>query len=481
MMKYETVIGIETHVELKTKTKIFCSCSAEFGGEPNSKTCPICAGFPGSLPVVNEKILEYAIRAGLALNCHIQKLNIFDRKSYFYPDLGKGYQISQLKYPIALNGYLDIEVDGKTKRVNINRIHMEEDAGKLIHTSSTISSSESSIVDYNRSSVPLLEIVTEPDISSPKEARAYMEKLRTILQYIDVSDCKMQEGSLRCDANVSVRPFGQKEYGVRSEVKNLNSFKAVQRSLEYEELRKARELEEGVRQIQDTRTWDEEKGLTISMRSKEQADDYRYFQDPDIPPIILDKAWIEDVANKLPELPDARKKRLMQELGLSEYDALGIVADIHMANYFDETLKYTKDAKAISNWLLGDILAWLNNNDVEDIRAFPVEEKNIAQMIELVNEGIISSKLAKTVFEELTKTSKSPQEIIKEKGLEQISDTNQLLDIVQDVINNNPQSVGDYLAGKERAIEFLVGQIMKETKGKANPEIINKLLKEKMS
>lgn len=480
-MKFETVVGIETHAELSTKTKAFCSCSTEFGGEPNSKTCPACAGFPGSLPVLNKKLVEYAIRAGLALNCEIQEYNVFDRKSYFYPDLGKGYQTSQLLYPIALKGHLDIEVDGQVRRIGINRIHMEEDAGKLIHSGKTINDSDSSVVDYNRSSIPLIEIVTEPDIRSPKEAKAYMEKLKTILQYIDVSDCKMQEGSLRCDANISLRPVGETKYGVRSEVKNLNSFKAVQRSLEYEEIRKAKEIEEGVKQIQDTRTWDEEKGITLSMRTKEAADDYRYFPDPDLPPLFVDKAWIEAVAKELPELPDARKARLMKDLGLSEYDACGIIADIHMANYFDETLKYTKDFKSVANWLLGDVSAWLNNNDVEDMREFPVDAKNLSEMIELINSGVLSSKLAKTVFEELVKTNKAPKEIVKDKGLEQISDTSELEAVVQKILDSNPQSIEDYRAGKDRAIGFLVGQIMKETKGKANPEMVNKILKEKMS
>ena len=480
-MKYETVVGVETHVELKTKTKAFCACSTEFGGEPNTRVCPVCTGMPGALPVLNKKVVEFAIKAGLALNCDIQKFNKFDRKNYFYPDLAKGYQISQLFLPICLNGYVDIEVDGVKKRIGITRIHIEEDAGKLVHSGSTISTSDASVVDYNRSSVPLIEIVSEPDMRSPQEAKAYMEKLKTILEYVDVSDCKMQEGSLRCDANVSIRPVGQEKFGDRAEVKNVNSFRAVQRSLEYEELRQAEILDEGGKVVQETRTWDEEKGVTHSMRSKEEAEDYRYFPDPDLVPFIVDDVWVESLKKELPEMPDAKKARLMDGLGLPEYDAAIITSSLAMANYFDEAMKHTTDAKSVSNWLLGDVSAYLNNNNME-IKDFHVKPKNIAAMIEQIDKGVLSSKLAKTVFEEMTKDeNKTPSEIIKEKGLEQISDTGALEGIVDKILAANPKSIEDYKAGKDKALGFLVGQIMRETRGKANPEMINELLKEKMS
>ncbi len=479
-MKYETVIGIETHVELKTNTKCFCSCSTDFGGEPNTRVCPICTGMPGTLPVLNKRVVDFAIKAGLALNCEIQRYNRFDRKNYFYPDLAKSYQVSQLFYPICLKGHVDIEVDGVKRRVGINRIHIEEDAGKLIHSGATISTSDSSIVDYNRSSVPLVEIVTEPDLRSAEEAKAYMEKLKAILEYLDISDCKMQEGSLRCDANVSIRPVGATEFGTKSEIKNLNSFKSVQKGIEYEEKRQAEVLDDGGKVVQETRTWDEERSITLSMRSKEQAHDYRYFPDPDLPPFIVEKAWVDEMARTMPELPGARRERLMKDFALSEYDASGIVSSRAMAEYFDQTVAHTKDAKGVANWLLGDVSAWLNNNGAEDVRAFPVSAENLAAMVELINKGVISSKIAKTVFEEMAASGKAPADIVKEKGLEQISDSGALEGIVDAVIAKNPQSVADFKAGKDRALGFLVGQIMKETKGKANPDMINKLLKEKM-
>lgn len=479
-MKYETVIGLETHVELKTETKVFCSCSTDFGGQPNTRTCPVCAGMPGALPVLNKRVVDFAIKTGLALNCEIQRFNRFDRKNYFYPDLAKGYQISQLYLPICLKGHIDIEVDGVKKRVGITRIHIEEDAGKLVHSGNTIADSDSSVVDYNRSSVPLLEIVSEPDIRSAKEAKAYMEKLRSILEYIDVSDCKMQEGSLRCDANVSLRPVGQAEFGTRSEIKNLNSFRSVQRGIEYEEVRQAEILDDGGQVVQETRTWDEEASVTRSMRSKEEAHDYRYFPEPDLVPFVVEKEWVAEIEKQMPELPDARKERLMGKLGLSEYDAEGVIARIATANYFDEILKHTDDAKAAANWILGDISAYLNNNNLE-IQDFSVDAKNIAEMIGLINKGVLSSKLAKAVFEEMTKSNKAPADIVKEKGLEQISDSSAIEAIVDKILDANPKSIEDFKAGKDKALGFLVGQIMRESKGKANPEMVNKMLKEKMS
>ena len=478
-MNYETVIGLEVHSELKTKSKIFCGCSTKFGSEQNTNVCPVCLGLPGVLPVVNKRVVEFAIRAGLALNCKIQPFSKFDRKNYYYPDVPKDYQISQYDLPIAVNGYLDIEVDGETKRIGITRVHMEEDAGKLVHSGATITTSDYALVDYNRTGVPLIEIVSEPDIRSPQEARAYLEKLKAILGYIDVSDCKMEEGSLRCDANISLRPQGAKEFGTKSELKNLNSFRSVQRGLEYEEERHTEILEEGGRIVQETRTWDEIKGVTESMRSKEKAHDYRYFPEPDLVPIIVDKEWVEEIKNSLPEMPDARKKRLMDSYGLSAYDAGIITASRAMANFFDEMVAHKADAKTAANWLMGEVSKHLNAQDLT-IEACPVSAEKLAGLLALLDKGTISGKIAKTVFEEMWTTGKDAKTVVKEKGLEQISDAGAVEAIVDEILAANPQSVADFKAGKDRALGFLVGQIMKRTKGRANPAMVNKLLRERM-
>lgn len=478
-MKYTTVIGLEVHSELKTKSKAFCSCSTEFGGEPNTHVCPVCLGMPGALPVLNKQVVEFAIRAGLALDCEIKKFNKFDRKNYFYPDLSKNYQISQFDKPICEGGHIDIEVDGQTKRVGITRIHMEEDAGKLIHSGATIKTSDSSAVDYNRAGVPLIEIVSEPDMRSAAEARAYMEKLKAILEYTDVSDCKMQEGSLRCDANISVMPEGATEFGTRAEIKNLNSFRALERAIEYEIQRQIQLVEDGGTVVQETRTWDDGKGMTLSMRSKEEAHDYRYFPEPDLVPVEIDDAWIARVKSELPELPAARKARLMQEKGLVDYDAENIVSTKAMAEYFDEAAKHTEDSKGIANWLLGDVSAYLNSENIT-IEKFPITPANLGEMVNLINKGVLSSKLAKKVFAEMLKTDKTPQALVKELGLEQISDEGAIVKIVEETLAENPQSIADYKAGKDRALGFLVGQIMKKSRGKANPEMVNNLLKERM-
>lgn len=481
--KYETVIGLEVHVELKTKSKIFCGCTTEFGGDCNTHVCPVCTGMPGALPVMNKQVVEYAIRAGLALNCEILPFNKMDRKNYFYPDLAKNFQTSQYDLPICLNGHIDIEVNGETKRVGITRIHMEEDAGKLLHSGETISSSDSSRVDYNRAGVPLIEIVTEPDMRSAEEARIFMEKMKAILEHIDVSDCKMQEGSLRCDANVSIRPWGQAEFGTRSESKNINSFKAVQRAIEYEEIRQAEVIEDGGKVVQETRTWDDNKGISLSMRSKEEAHDYRYFPEPDLAPIVIDEAWIARVRSELPELPEARKQRLIADYNLPAYDADVITSTKAMAEYFDAVIAKAddaaRDAKGISNWLMGDISAYLNNNSIT-INEFPVTPDNVAALVSFVNKGVLSSKLAKAVFEEMVKENKAPATIIKEKGLEQVSDTGELEKMIGEVLADNPKSVEDFKAGKQQAMGFLVGQIMRKSKGKANPGMVNKMLKEKL-
>lgn len=477
-MAYETVIGLEVHSELKTKTKIFCGCSTAFGSEQNTHVCPVCLGLPGVLPVLNEKVVEFAIRAGLALNCEIPEFSKFDRKNYYYPDLPKNFQTSQFDLPIAVNGYLDIEVNGETRRIGITRVHMEEDAGKLVHAG-TISHSDYTLVDYNRTGVPLIEIVSEPDMRSPEEAKAYLEKLKSILEYIEVSDCKMEEGSLRCDANVSIRPVGQEEFGVKTEIKNLNSFRAVQRGLEYEVERHTEVIEDGGKIVQETMTWDDARGVTSTLRTKEQADDYRYFPEPDLVPIITSQEKIKAIRDSLPELPDARRERLMADYGLSSYDAGVITASKAMADFFDEVVSYKADAKAAANYLMGEMAKHLNSENCS-IQNSPISAKNLAGLLELLAKGTISSKIAKTVFEEMWKSGHDAATIVKEKGLVQISDAGAITGIVDAVVAANPQSVADYKGGKQKAIGFMVGQVMKQTKGRANPEMVNKLLRERM-
>ncbi len=477
-MKYEIVIGLEVHAELKTNSKIFCGCSTHFGAEQNTNVCPVCLGLPGSLPVLNQRAVEFAIRAGLALNCEIAEFSKFDRKNYYYPDLPKDYQISQYDLPVCKNGYLDIEVNGETKRIGITRIHLEEDAGKLVHPQ-TITTSNYAYVDYNRTGVPLVEIVSEPDIRTPEEARAYLTKLRSILEYCDVSDCKMEEGSLRCDANISLRPAGADYFGTKAELKNMNSFKAVQKGLEYEAMRQEDVLADGGAIRQETRTWDEARGVTLSMRSKEQAHDYRYFPDPDLVPLLISREQVEEVRTSLPELPDARKDRLVEQDGLSSYDAEVITASRAVADYYDAVKKLVDDPKTIANWIMGDMMKQLNTRGLS-ITASPVTPVHLAEMIQLLNKGTISGKIAKNVFEEMFVSGKKPAEIVKEQGLVQISDESAIIAIVEQVIAANPQSVADFRAGKEKAIGFLVGQVMKQSKGRANPEMVNKLLKERL-
>ncbi|MDD2402140.1 MAG: Asp-tRNA(Asn)/Glu-tRNA(Gln) amidotransferase subunit GatB [Clostridia bacterium] len=479
-VEFEVVIGLEVHAELKTKTKIFCSCPTEFGGEENTHVCPVCLGLPGTLPVLNERVLEFAVRAGVAVDCEIANFSKFDRKNYFYPDLPKAYQISQYDLPICKEGKLEIAVDGEKKIIGITRIHMEEDAGKLLHSGNTITSSHYSLADYNRTGVPLIEIVSEPDMRSPEEARAYMEKLKTILEYIDVSDVKMEQGSLRCDANISLRPVGTSKLGTKAEIKNMNSFKALQKALEYEIERQQEVLEEGGTIVQETRTWDEEKGITVSMRSKEEANDYRYFPDPDLVPIIIEPDWVEEIKNSLPELPDAKRKRLVEKLGLSEYDAGIITESRALAEFFDKTVTLFNEPKTVANWIMGDFMRLLNVESIE-VKDSKVTPEKMAALLENQADGKISGKMAKTVFEEMFVTGKTADEIIKEKGLVQISDEGSLGEIVDNIIEANPKSIADYQDGKKKAIGFLVGQIMKETKGQANPGVVNKLLQEKLS
>ncbi|NLM51437.1 MAG: Asp-tRNA(Asn)/Glu-tRNA(Gln) amidotransferase subunit GatB [Firmicutes bacterium] len=476
MSKYETIIGLEVHVELATETKIFCSCPTHFGSAPNTNVCPICLGYPGTLPVLNKKAVEYAIMAGLALNCEIPAVSKFDRKNYFYPDLPKAYQISQYDQPVAVNGYLEIEVDGKQKRIGITRLHLEEDAGKLIHSEY----GGYSLADYNRGGVPLIEIVSEPDIRSPEEAKAYLEKLRSIILYTGISDVKMEEGSLRCDANISIRPVGSKEFGTRVEIKNMNSFRAVQRALEYEVQRHQETLESGGTLIQETRRWDENLGVTVSMRSKEEAEDYRYFPDPDLVPVVVTAEWVEEIRQRLPEMPDARRKRYMEEYKLSAYDAEVITASKQMADFFEATLKEYNDPKTVANWLMGEIAKHLNAEGKE-INETKLTPSHLAALLKLIDKGTISGKIAKTVFEEMFSSGKMPGQIVEEKGLVQISDEGAIAAVVEQVIAENPKAVEDYRSGQAKALGFLVGQVMKHTKGKANPQMVNKLLREKLS
>lgn len=478
-MKYEAVIGLEVHTELQTTTKIFCGCKTSFGAEPNTNVCPVCLGLPGVLPVLNKRVLEFAVRAGLALNCEISRFSKFDRKNYYYPDLPKNFQTSQFDLPICERGHLDIEVNGEKKQIRITRAHMEEDAGKLVHHGTSITDSDYSLVDYNRTGTPLLEIVTEPDMRSAKEAVAYLEKMRAILQYIGISDCRMEEGSLRCDANVSVRPVGQKELGTKAEIKNINSFKGVEKAIEYEALRQAEILEDGGKIIQETRTWDEKEGVTKSMRTKEEANDYRYFPEPDLAPFIVSEEYIEDIRKTLPELPDERRERYIANFGLSSTDAQYMTNDKDTSDYFEKVVAAGADPKASVNWIMGEFASQLSNAGIEIAKA-PVTPENLAKLLALIAKGTISGKIAKKVFAEMWKDGADPEEIVKAQGLVQISDTGALKELVVKVIANNPKAVEDFKAGKKKAVGALVGQIMKETKGKANPKVINELLNDEL-
>lgn len=482
-MFYETVIGLEVHVQLKTESKIFCSCSTQFGEAPNVNICPICTGMPGVLPVLNEKVVELALKVTAALNCRIKDKSIFARKNYFYPDLPKNYQISQYDFPLAENGYL--EIGNNKKRIDIIRVHLEEDAGKLLHSIGS-TQIDGSLVDFNRCGIPLLEIVSEAQINSPQEAYAYLQNLKSILKYIEVSDCNMEEGSLRCDANVSLRPEGREMLGVKTEVKNMNSFKGVEKALEYEVKRQTQILTEGKRIIQETRLWDEKEEKTSSMRSKEEAHDYRYFPEPDLVPLVVKPEWIAKTKEELPELPQERRRRFVEEYNLSNYDTEVITAEKALADYYEECVKGIEEGKKdktifkiAANWVMGDLLGHLNTGNM-DIKDSPVTTTHLASMLGLLQKGVISGKIAKTVFEEMFKTGKKPEDIIKEKGLVQISDEGQIEKIIDEVIADNPKVIEEYKSGKEKVLGFLVGQVMKKTKGKCNPQIANKFLKEKL-
>ena len=478
-MKYEVVIGLEVHVQLKTQSKIFCSCSTEFGKPPNANTCPICLGMPGVLPVLNKKVVEYAIKACLATHCEVQPLSRFARKNYFYPDLPKGYQITQFELPIGLNGYINIQTNGTPKKIGLTRIHLEEDAGKSIH-GENLGSPGRSYVDYNRTGVPLIEIVSEPDLRSPVEAREYLVQLKAILDYAEVSDVNMEEGSLRCDANVSLRPVGQKEFGTRTELKNINSFKFVQKALEYEIERQAKVLDQGDAVVQETRLYDSDKGTTFPMRSKEEAHDYRYFPEPDLVPTVCDEAWIGAIQQTLPEMPEQKRNRFVSEYEIPEYDAGVLITSKALADYFETCVKLFKQPKTISNWVMGDLLRELKN-DNKEIDDCPVSPEQLTDLLKLIDDGKISGKMAKTVFEEMYQSGKPAAEIVKEKGLTQISDESALLTMVEDVIAANPGQATDFKNGKDKLMGFFVGQVMKASKGQANPALVNKLLKEKLS
>ena len=473
---YEIVMGLEVHAELSTKTKIFCSCSTEFGGEPNTHTCPICMAMPGTLPVLNEKVVEYAVKAGLATNCTISRDSKNDRKNYFYPDLPKSYQISQFDKPLCEHGYIEIEDDeGNSKKIRLTRIHIEEDAGKLNHNEF----GGGSLVDLNRAGVPLIEIVSEPDLRSSGEAERYLKKLKSILEYIEVSDCKMQEGSLRADVNVSVRKKGAEKYGTRTEMKNMNSFKAITRAIDYEASRQIDVIEDGGKIDQETLRWDDVSGRTFPMRDKEDAQDDRYFPDPDLVAIRLSKEYIENIKNNLPELPESRKQRYLNEFGLSEKDSNMLTASKYLSNLFEGAEKICKNAKAVANWLLSDVSKILNEKEMEADQ-IPFTAEQLAKMIVLIDKGTISSAIGKKVLVELFENPKDPEEIIKEKGWIQISDEGAIKEVVLKILEANPQSIADFKAGKDKAIGFLVGQAMKETKGKANPQMLNKMFLEEL-
>ena len=473
---YEVVIGLEVHAELSTKTKIFCSCPTEFGGEPNTHCCPVCMAMPGALPVLNKKVVEYAIKAGLATNCSITRVSKNDRKNYFYPDLPKSYQISQYDMPLCTKGYVEIKTEDGTKKIGLVRIHIEEDAGKLNHDEF----GRGSLVDLNRSGVPLIEIVSEPDMRSVEEADSYLKKLKSILEYIEVSDCKMQEGSLRADVNVSVRKKGAKELGTRTEMKNMNSFRSITRAIEYEAERQIEVIENGGKIEQETLRWDEVSGKTFSMRDKENAQDYRYFPEPDLAIINISDEMIENIKKTLPEMPESRRERYIKEFKLPEYDSNILTSSKYLSDLFEKATAKCNNPKAVSNWIMTDITRILNEKEQEP-NDIPFTAEELGKLVILIDKETISSKIAKQVLEELFENPKDPEDIIKEKGWIQISDEGAIKEVVTKILEANPASIADYKAGKDRALGFLVGQAMKETRGKANPQLLNKMFLEELN
>jgi aspartyl-tRNA(Asn)/glutamyl-tRNA(Gln) amidotransferase subunit B len=479
-MKYETVIGLEVHAQLLTKSKIFCSCPTAFGKESNEQTCPICLGMPGVLPVLNKKVVDFTMKTALATHCRIAPYSQFARKNYFYPDLPKGYQISQYEKPLASDGHIEIEVgkEGKKKRIGILRIHMEEDAGKLIHEMEG-AVSDCSYVDFNRTGVPLMEIVSEPDMNTPEEASEYLQRLRAVLQYLEVCDGNMEEGSFRCDANISLRPEGQRELGTKVELKNLNSFRHVQNALEFEIERQKQMLEDGETIIQETRLWDVNQGITSSMRSKEEAHDYRYFPDPDLLPIVIDEEWVEEIGKTLPELPVERHKRFVSEYCIPDYDAEILTSSKPLADYYEKCVKLYPKPKIVSNWVMGELLRVLKEGrkKIEDCLITP---SGLADMLKIVDQGIISGKIAKKVFEEMYQSGKRAADIVKERGLEQVSDEGEIDAVIDSILSANTKEVEEYHRGKEKLFGFFVGEVMKATRGKANPKMVNELIRKKL-
>lgn len=474
-MEFEAVIGLEIHAQLLTKTKIFCGCAASFGAEPNTHTCPVCTGMPGVLPVMNKKAVEYVIKTGLALNCSISPYSRFARKNYFYPDLPKGYQISQFELPLCEGGYVEITVNGTSRKINLTRIHLEEDAGKNIHEGST----GHSLVDLNRAGTPLMEIVSEPDIRTPQEAAEFVKKLRELVRWIGVGDGNMEQGSLRCDANVSVRPVGQKELGTKAEIKNMNSFRFIEKAIDYEIKRQIKMAKNGERIIQETRLWDADRGITESMRSKEGAHDYRYFPDPDLVPIEVSDSWINEIKSGIPELPGLRRSRFTEEYKLPDDDAALLTSERPTAKWFEEAVKLGGDPKMVSNWIMGELMRLLNEENKE-ISDSPIKPSHLVAMLKLIEKGTISGKIAKTVFEEMYRTGKDAEAIVKEKGLVQISDTAEIETIVDDIIAKSAKEVERFRAGDMKLMGFFVGEVMKATKGKANPKIVNELINKKL-
>ncbi len=477
-MEYEPVIGLEVHAQLLTQSKIFCSCSTRFGEEPNTLTCPVCTGSPGSLPVLNKKVVEYTLRAALATHCRIASYSLFARKNYFYPDLPKGYQISQYELPLTVDGYIDIQIDSQKKRIGIIRIHMEEDAGKLLHDLSTESGARS-YVDFNRTGVPLIEIVSAPDIRTPEEAASYLRKLRAILMFLDICDGNMEEGSFRCDANISLRPKGREALGVKTELKNMNSFRNVQRALDFEIRRQTALLDQGEKIVQETRLWDTARGVTSSMRGKEEAHDYRYFPDPDLVPFVIDSQWIEEIRAGLPELPESKKERFIREYGIPEYDAEVLTTSKPLANYYEVCLRHYPKPKIVSNWIMSELLRELKK-DEREIEECPVPALHLSELLKLIAEGTISGKIAKSVFEEMYRSGKRAAEIVLAEGWVQVSDAAELEKIVEQVLVTNSKEVEAYRKGKEKLFGFFVGQVMKATQGKANPQMVNEILKKKL-
>lgn len=475
-MEFEAVIGLEVHAQLKTQTKIFCGCSTEFGAPPNTHTCPVCLGMPGVLPVLNKKVVEYAMKMALATGCRINPESRFARKNYFYPDLPKGYQISQYEMPLAEHGHVAIETEAGKKQVGILRIHMEEDAGKLIHDLHR----PVSMVDLNRTGTPLIEIVSQPDMRTPEEAGAYLRKLRSVLRYLDICDGNMEEGSLRCDANVSIMPKGAREFGTRTEIKNLNSFKNVERALHFEIRRQQEVIGDGGQVVQETRLWNPDRATTTSMRGKEEAHDYRYFPDPDLLPLVVSDDWIAEIRQGLPELPDERKARFIRDFALSDYDAEVLTASRELADYFETCLKSSHAGpKLVGNWVMSELLGLLNAEG-KPIEQSPIAAEALAELLNLLADETISGKIAKTVFEEMAQSGKSAKAIVEEKGLIQITDDSALEPIVAEILENNPDQVEQYRAGKTKVLGFFVGQVMKATQGKANPKLVNELLKSKL-